>query len=58
MYAKPQGDIIRRHGLSYHFYADDTQLYISFNPKEDTVEAQSLSLIDMMIFYLPSKEDT
>ena len=41
IYAKPLGAIIRRHGLSYHFYADDTQLYISFKPKEDAVKAQS-----------------
>ena len=46
MYAKPLGAIIYRHGLSYHFYADDKQLYISFKPKEDTVKAQSLSRIE------------
>ena len=29
MYTKPVGDIIRRHGLLHHCYADDTQVYHS-----------------------------
>ncbi|XP_006819174.1 opsin-5-like [Saccoglossus kowalevskii] len=32
MYTFPLGSIIEHHGLSYHLYADDTQLYISFQP--------------------------
>ena len=31
LYTAPRAEIIRSRGLVYHFYADDTQLYISFN---------------------------
>ena len=30
MYTSPRGKIARRHQMFYHFYADDTQLYITF----------------------------
>ena len=30
MYTTPKGDIIRRYGFTFHFYADDTQIYVSF----------------------------
>jgi hypothetical protein len=32
MYTKPVGAICKRHGLLHHFYADDSQLYLSFKP--------------------------
>ena len=31
MYTKPVSDIIQRHGLSLHSYADDTQLYMTMD---------------------------
>ena len=30
LYSSPIADIIRRHNLQYHIFADDIQLYISF----------------------------
>ena len=42
LYTSPLGDIVREHGLSFHFYADVSQLYTSIvcNDNSDLVAAK------------------
>ena len=49
IYTIPLGDIIRQFGISFHMYADDIQLYISFNPKGHLSTVAALDQISQCI---------
>ena len=40
VYTTSLGSVIRSHGFSYHCYADDTQLFLSFPPTDTQVESR------------------
>ena len=40
LYTSPLADIIKRYNLSYHFYADDSQLYLSFKGNDQLAQSR------------------
>ncbi len=51
VYMASLGSVIQKHGFSYHCYADDTQLYLSFHPDDLTIAARiSACLADISIY--------
>ena len=46
MYTPPIGDIARTHGLNVHFYADDTHLYMAFDPTDNEDAASVLKQLE------------
>ena len=49
MYTTPLGNIIRKHGLNFHLYADDTQLYISFHSGVSVSKETAISCLETCI---------
>ncbi len=45
IYMSSLGSVIQKHGFSYHCYADDTQLYFSFQPDDPTVTARIVACL-------------
>ena len=38
IYTSPIDDILRKHGIDFHLYADDTQLYITFGTSSNSLQ--------------------
>lgn len=49
LYLLPLGSIIKKHGLSFHCYADDTQIYLPLK-KSDSVKTLFDCLDDVKIW--------
>ena len=47
IYTQPLGDIMRHHNMNYHLYADDTQLYITFNGGDTSSKLAAISQIEL-----------
>ncbi len=55
----PLRNIIREHGVSFHCYADDTQLYISSRPGEThQIEKLMECIVNLSNFLLQNSEKT
>ena len=49
VYTIPIGRIIKKHSLSYHMYADDIQIFCSFDPSDPSSIEAALSSITTCI---------
>ena len=46
LYLLPLGSILRKHGISFHCYADDSQIYVPLKKKDEHSARQLLICLD------------
>ncbi len=45
-YTAPLGDLLRKHDCQYHFYADDSQIYLAFTPDFLGEQVRNFNMIE------------
>ena len=55
VYALPISAIIKAHGLNYHIYADDTQVYVTFDIPEHVLNKLNACLSDIRLWMIANK---
>ena len=40
LYTSPLGEVLRRNNMNFHFYADDSQVYFSFDSNSSVIVAR------------------
>ena len=59
LYIQPIGDIIRKHGLTFHHYANDLQIYAHFEYNDQSIsvclERLCLCIIDIQEWFKATK---
>jgi hypothetical protein len=53
-YTLPLADILRHHNISFHLYADDTQIYLAFKPSEPMSEEDARTRLEECIIDIRS----
>ncbi len=49
VYTSPLGDILRSHGVDFHFYADDSSIYLAFEPNYVSSQMDAVQQVENSI---------
>ena len=49
LYTAPLSDVLKKYGVNYHLYADDTRVYLAFNPKDKLDVKKAVDLLEQCL---------